>query len=79
MRSWMMWTPGARHAGPLAWRWRCDALAEFEDTTGGGQCETRRGSTREELELYELLDMDTPKEEHVNVEIDYTLDSVLHV
>ena len=36
-------------------------------------------SLDEELELYELLDMDAAGEEDVNLEIDHTLDSVLHV
>ena len=36
-------------------------------------------SLDEELELYELLDMDAPREEDVDLEIDHTLDSVLHV
>jgi hypothetical protein len=36
-------------------------------------------SLDEELELYELLDMDAPGEEDVNLEVDNTLDSVLHV
>jgi hypothetical protein len=35
-------------------------------------------SLDEELELYELLDLDAPGEEDINVEIDHALDSVLH-
>jgi hypothetical protein len=35
-------------------------------------------SLDEELELYELLDLDAPGEEDINVEIDNALDSVLH-
>jgi hypothetical protein len=36
-------------------------------------------SLNEELELNELLYMDVPGEVYVNLEIDHTLDSVLHV
>jgi hypothetical protein len=36
-------------------------------------------SLDEELELYELLDLDAPGEEGIDIEIDHTLDSVLHV
>ena len=39
---------------------------------------TASRSLDEELELYELLDMDAPGEEDINIEIDHTLDSVLH-
>ena len=36
-------------------------------------------SLEEELEFYELLDLDAPGDsEDINVEIDHTLDSVLH-
>jgi hypothetical protein len=35
-------------------------------------------SLDEELELYELLDLDAPGED-INIEIDHTLDSILHV
>ncbi len=35
-------------------------------------------SLDEELELYELLDLDVPGEEDVNVEFDHALDSMLH-
>ena len=35
-------------------------------------------SLDEELELYELLDLDAPGEEDINIEIDRTLDSILH-
>jgi hAT family C-terminal dimerisation region len=35
-------------------------------------------SLEEELELYELLDLDAPGEEDINLEIDHALDSVLH-
>jgi hypothetical protein len=39
---------------------------------------TASRSLDEELELYELLDLDAPGEEGINVEIDHTLESVLH-
>jgi hypothetical protein len=35
-------------------------------------------SLNEELELYELLDMDAAGEDDINIEIDPTLDSLLH-
>jgi hypothetical protein len=35
-------------------------------------------SLDEELELYELLDLDAPGEEDIDVEIDHALDSILH-
>jgi hypothetical protein len=39
---------------------------------------TASRSLYEELELYELLDLDAPGEEDINIEIDRTLDSILH-
>lgn len=39
---------------------------------------TASRSLDEELELYELLDLDAPGEEDINIAIDHTLDSVLH-
>lgn len=39
---------------------------------------TASRSLDEELELYELLDLDAPGEEDINIEIDHALDSILH-
>jgi hypothetical protein len=36
-------------------------------------------SLDEELEFYELLNLDAPGDEDVNLDVDSTLDSVLHV
>jgi len=36
-------------------------------------------SLDEELEFYELLDLDAPGEEDINLDMDQALDSVLHV